>query len=72
VLASTKKVKLLVEVSRHGARAPKHIYDLAFNKKNNFQTPYSLTAIGAKMHYSMGKDFVSKNYGPFKPEEVFV
>jgi len=69
---AAKNVKLLVEVSRHGARAPKHIYDLAFNKEKNFKTPMSLTEIGADMHYRMGRDFVSKNYGPFNETEVFV
>jgi hypothetical protein len=39
--AFAKEILLVVEISRHGARAPKKIYDLTL--EDNFEVPYNLT-----------------------------
>jgi hypothetical protein len=72
--AEDKTIKLLVEISRHGARAPKKIYNFTADPADNFVTPYNLTETGAQMHYSMGQwvrstyvdfyKFLSPNYDP--------
>lgn len=51
---NTEVTKLLVEVSRHGARASGKIYPLTVEGAENFVTPYALTQTGANMHYDMG------------------
>ena len=40
--------KFVLEVARHGARAPSIIYDLAEDPAQNFQTPLELTLLGAE------------------------
>ena len=40
-------LKLLVEVTRHGQRAPEKIFDLSLNPEDNFQVPHNLTHAGA-------------------------
>ena len=54
--------KFVLEVARHGARAPSIIYDLAEDPAQNFQTPLELTSLGAEQHYSLGSDFVRKRF----------
>ena len=39
--------KFVLEVARHGARAPSIIYDLAEDPSKNFQVPMELTELGA-------------------------
>ena len=42
-----ESLKLVVEVCRHGERAPHTIYPLAENPDDNFETPMELTMTGA-------------------------
>ena len=57
----SKQVKLLIEVSRHGARNPSHIYPYTADPAANFVYPYNLTQKGANQHYSMG-GFIRDRY----------
>ncbi len=59
---TTEITKLLVEVSRHGARASGKIYPLTAEGAENFVTPYALTQTGANMHYEMGQKYVRAKY----------
>ncbi len=45
-----------MQVSLHGASAPKTIYDIASNPKNNFKNPGELTALGMRQHYLIGTE----------------
>ena len=47
-------LRLVVEVCRHGERAPKKIFPLAENPEENFEVPYNLTMTGAEHHYALG------------------
>ena len=47
-------LKLLIEVTRHGERAPKTLFPLAKDPKNDFKIPYELTQFGAEHHYAIG------------------
>ena len=59
---NTEVTKLLVEVSRHGARASGKIYPFTVDGDDNFVTPYALTQTGANMHYEMGSKYVRAKY----------
>ena len=48
-------LKLIVEVTRHGQRAPEKIFDLALNPDENFKVPHNLTKVGAKSHHATGR-----------------
>ena len=52
----------MLEVARHGARAPSVIYDLAEDPSKNFQVPMELTELGANQHYKLGRDYVAQEY----------
>ncbi len=54
--------QFILEVGRHGARAPTFIYDLAVDPSQNFQVPLELSQLGAEMHYSLGKDYVREKF----------
>ena len=69
------ELKLMLEVTRHGQRAPDKIFDLAANPEDNFKKPMNLTHTGAKNHYSTGRTirqmldridphFLSDSYDP--------
>ena len=46
---SERQTRLLIEVSRHGARSSSSIYPLTINDPyDNFQTPMELTSTGAQ------------------------
>ena len=47
-------LRLVVEVCRHGERAPKEIFPIAENPEDNFEIPYNLTMTGAEHHYALG------------------
>ena len=59
---NSEVTKLLVEVSRHGARASGKIYPFTVDGEDNFVTPYALTQTGANMHYEMGSKYVRAKY----------
>lgn len=74
------ELKLVLEVTRHGQRAPEKIYDLAADPEQNFKSPHNLTDAGARNQYATGNtirdmlneidpDFLSNFY---KPEEIYV
>lgn len=50
------QLKLVLEVTRHGQRAPSdsQIFDLAANPDENFQVPLNLTMTGAENHHANG------------------
>ena len=54
--------KFVLEVARHGARAPTVIYDLAEDPSKNFKVPMELTELGADQHYRLGRDIVKPKY----------
>jgi hypothetical protein len=56
-----REYTLVLEVARHGARAPSVIYDLALDSAENFQEPLELTQLGADQHYDNG-EFVRERY----------
>ena len=73
-------MQLLVEVTRHGQRAPEKIFDLTVDPDENFKVPHNLTHTGAENHHKTGKTlrqvlealdpgFLSQTYDP---EEVYV
>lgn len=73
-------LRLLVEVTRHGQRAPEKIFDLTVDPDDNFKVPHNLTRAGAENHHATGQtlrsvldsldpDFLSEEYDP---EEVYV
>ena len=47
-------LRLAVEVTRHGERAPHYIYDFTADPADNFQVAYNLTETGAQSHYANG------------------
>lgn len=49
------ELKLLVEVTRHGQRAPEHIFDFTVDPDDNFAAPHILTEKGAANHYATGQ-----------------
>lgn len=71
---------MLVEVSRHGARASGKIYPFTVDENDNFKDVYALTQTGADMHYNMGMKYVKKKYveeqkflgQTYNPREVYV
>ena len=58
--------KFILEVARHGARAPSILYDLTAPGVANFEEPMELTQLGAKMHYASGK-YVREKYFADQP-----
>lgn len=70
----------MLEVTRHGQRAPEKIFDLAADPKENFKTPHNLSYIGAASHHQTGSmlrekidsldpKFLSHTYDP---NEIYV
>ena len=53
-LLNDYKLQLVLEVTRHGQRAPGEIYDLAANPEENFSVPMNLTMTGAESHHATG------------------
>ena len=45
----------MVEVTRHGQRAPEKIFDYALNPEDNFTVPHNLTQVGAENHHATGQ-----------------
>lgn len=78
--SSTEITKLLVEVSRHGARASETFYPFTEDPASNFQVPYDLTLTGAKMHYKLGNEYVRQKYivekgflsPEYNPNDIYV
>ena len=46
--------KFILEVARHGARAPTVLYDLVAEGQANFPEPMELTKLGANQHFKTG------------------
>jgi len=70
----------MVEVTRHGQRAPEKIFNLTLDPEANFKVPHNLTMAGALNHHATGQTlrqvlevlmpgFLSAEY---VPEEVYV
>jgi hypothetical protein len=55
-----RETKLLVEFSRHGARASSKIYNFTVDPDDNFKIKKELTSTGAQQHYNMGAYIRSK------------
>lgn len=53
--AKNLELRLAVEVTRHGERAPHYIFDFTEDPADNFQVAYNLTETGAQSHYANGK-----------------
>jgi len=70
--SATKDYKLIIEVVRHGARAPSIIYDLALDPEDNFQIPMELTQLGADQHYKLGQHVKEKYFGGKVPNQSLV
>ena len=49
------EILLVVEVVRHGQRAPEKIFPFAKNPDENFKIPHNLTMTGAVNHHESGK-----------------
>lgn len=58
ILAKSNKYKeellLVLEVSRHGARSSKKIYDFTVNPEDNFKNKSELTNVGRLQHHQLG------------------
>ena len=70
----------MLEVTRHGQRAPEKIYNLAAHPEDNFSVPHNLTHTGAFNHHATGgtiremldeldPNFLSQAY---EPDEIYV
>ena len=79
------KTKLVVEFSRHGARAPSNIEYASLLAKDGvapFDQPRELTEEGMRQHFEMGRQMVRQFYSDdalapfmpntFKQESVYV
>jgi hypothetical protein len=55
-----KQTKLLVEISRHGARTSSKIYPFTVDPNENFTEKSQLTSLGASQHFNMGSYIKSK------------
>ena len=53
--------KFILEVARHGARAPSVLYDITAPGVPQFEEPMELTEFGALQHYSLG-NYVRETY----------
>ena len=53
--------KAIIEVARHGARAPSIVYDLAADGTSGFDTPMEMTQLGAEQHQKLGQ-YVKERY----------
>ena len=79
LVGASRSTKLLVEISRHGARSSSKIYPFTVDPDENFTEPSWLTVIGASEHHDMGafirqrfieqNSFLSANYDP---SEIYV
>ena len=67
-VTDAKQTKLLVEISRHGARTSSHIYPFTVDPAENFTEKSQLTSLGATQHFDMGSYIKSK----FVVEESFL
>ena len=47
--------KFILEVARHGARAPSVLYDYTTPDQANFAAPMELSDLGARQHYMTGQ-----------------
>ena len=47
--------KLILELARHGARAPSVMYDFTTPEQANFPAPMELTQLGVDQHYALGE-----------------
>ena len=55
--------KFILEVARHGARAPSVLYDYTAPGQDNFPAPMELSDRGANQHYETGR-YVQETYFP--------
>ena len=55
------ELQLVIEISRHGARAPGKIFPFAKNPEHNYHRPSQLTYLGKKQHYDLGM-YLRKKY----------
>ena len=54
-------IMFVVEVSRHGARSSKKIFDFTVDKDKNFKNASQLTQLGRRQHFDLGA-FIRKRY----------
>ena len=47
--------KLILELARHGARAPSEMYDFTTTEQANFPAVMELTQLGVDQHYALGE-----------------
>ena len=52
---------LVINLARHGARAPNRIFPFAKKEADNFKRPGELTPLGMRQHYLIGREF-NKRY----------
>jgi hypothetical protein len=56
LVGSKETLKFVMEISRHGARAPKKIFKgLLKDEKSNFDKKSALTPKGEAQHFILGK-----------------
>lgn len=61
-------LKLVIEVSRHGAREPSENFPFAKNPSDNFQTESNLTWFGKKQQFQVG-EYLKASYADLLPLE---
>ena len=54
--------KLILELARHGARAPSEMYDFTTPEQANFPAVMELTQLGVDQHYALGEYVRGKYY----------
>lgn len=62
--------KFVLEVARHGARAPTVLYDLTAPETTQFPEPMELTEQGAQQHYDTGVYVLGKYFDGVTMETV--
>ena len=59
--------KLILELARHGARAPSEMYDFTTPEQDNFPAVMELTPLGVSQHYTLG-EYVRGKYFADDPQ----
>ena len=63
----TTEYKLILELARHGARAPSEMYDFTTADQENFPKVMELTQLGVDQHVAIGKHVKSTYFADADP-----